>query len=89
MNIYHVYEDPINSDGGGCHQHFVRSLDEAKKFIKQHEDGKYRLHNADPEKPTPQPVTWYIQRMELSLDKSNICMALNYRPRDAENFYIR
>lgn len=49
MNIYHVYEDPMNSDGGGCHQHFVRSLDEAKKFIKQHEYGKYRLHNADPE----------------------------------------
>ena len=43
----------------------------------------------DPEKPTPQPVTWYIQRMELMLDKSNICMALNYWPRDAENFYIK
>lgn len=43
----------------------------------------------DPEKPTPQPVTWYIQRMELMLDKDNICMALNYWPRDAENFYIR
>jgi len=43
----------------------------------------------DPDKPTPQPITWYIQRMELSLDKNNICMALNYWPCDAENYYIR
>ena len=49
MNIYHVYEDPINNGGSGCHQRFVRSIMEAKQFIKENEDGKYRLHNVDHE----------------------------------------